>query len=589
MAGKRAFNGKFAETVAANAHARPLTIFAQDPGVGMLTTQILVPAERFSDGPWGFRVQVTDYDATSQRFYRPRPASDYFFQERGYTDPYQKLADKSPEKLLDDPQFHAQNAYAIVMRVLARFEFALGRRVRWSFPTHQLKIAPHAFSDANAFYSEADVALLFGYFPGRQRNVYTCLSHDIVAHETTHALIDGLRTRFTDPSSADQAAFHEGFSDVVALLSVLALPAVVDKVLDIGSKSQTKSVGERRLLKAEALTIWALQKSVLLGLADEMGEELTQVRGKALRNSTELTPGKDYLSDPEFNEPHRRGEVLVAAVMWSFLNVLRARLEGLDGGKSGWLDRDRVVEECAKSADHLLTMSIRALDYCSPVHITFGDFLSALLTADFETCPDDSQYHYRKRFRESFASFGIKPASVEAADERGMWKRCENELIYSHNHFRPMQNDPEEVFRFLWENREKLEVTDQVYTQVISVRPCRRTAPDGVSIQETIAEYFQLAELRADELKRFDIRMPRGMPADTLVVLTGGGTLIFDEFGKLKFKVTNRIDNAKLQAERIQYLWELGAISRKSAASRFAELHRLRSLDRRIQSQERWL
>jgi len=394
-------------------------------------------------------VQVVDYDATTRRYYKPRPGKDYLSPKRGYFDPYQSVAAKSPDDLLTDPQFHAQNAYAIVMRILSRFEFALGRRVRWSFPTHQIKVAPHGFADANAFYSEADEALLFGYFPGRENTIFTCLSHDIVAHETTHALIDGLRTSFTDPSSADQAAFHEGFSDVVALLSVFALPALVDAILDIGNSGNTKTVGQRRLIKASALTIPTLQRSVLLGLADQMGEELSMVRGRALRNSTELPPRKDYLTDPDFDEPHRRGEVLVAAVMRAFLSVLEARLQGLDGGRSGWLDRERVVEECAKSSDHLLTMSMRALDYCSPVHITFGDFLSALLTADFETCPDDSMFHYRERLKDSFAAYGILPASLETADEQGMWLRCTDDLSYAHNHYRPLQSDSEEVFRFI--------------------------------------------------------------------------------------------------------------------------------------------
>ena len=35
------------------------------------------------------------------------------------------------------------------MRTLAHFEKALGRRVSWSFGGHQLKVAPHAFAEAN--------------------------------------------------------------------------------------------------------------------------------------------------------------------------------------------------------------------------------------------------------------------------------------------------------------------------------------------------------------------------------------------------------------------------------------------------------
>ena len=119
-----------------------------------------------------------------------------------------------------------------------------------------------------------------------------------------------------------------------------------------------------------------------------------------------------------------------------------------------------------------------------------------------ETCPDDSQYHYRDKLRESFGQYGIRAASIDVAEEGGMWRRCSSSLTYDHNHYRPMQSDPEEIFRFLWENRTVLDVTDEVFTQVISVRPCMRMAPDGVPVQETIAEYLQVADLRADELQQ---------------------------------------------------------------------------------------
>ena len=111
---------------------------------------------------------------------------------------------------------------------------------------------------------------------------------------------------------------------------------------------------------------------------------------------------------------------------------------------------------------------------------------------------------------------------------------------------------------------------------------------NGVPVQETIAEYLQVAELRADELQRLHIDPPDDMPPDTKLTLRGGGTLIFDEFGELKFKVTNRVDHPVHQAERIKYLWEHGAFRGESTAAHFAELHRLRSLDRRSRPQERW-
>jgi len=374
---------------------RKLTIVAQDPlvriGGRILTAEVEIPAEELLPGPCGYRINVIDYDSTNNVLY---DAAEHEFRDGTYLDPYSKetLRAKSAaafnSALLEDPKFHAQNAYAIAMRILARFEFALGRRCAWGSEGHQLHVAPHAFAEANAFYSKEDRGLFFGYFAGTAgRPIYTCLSHDVVAHETTHALLDAIRPRFLEPSSPDQAAFHEGFSDIVALLSVFSLKDIVGTLLDAGGKSP--------LIDQKFLTPEALKRSVLFGLAKEMGQELSQVRGQALRRSVELEPGGKYMTMPEFLEPHRRGELVVAAMMNAFIDIWVSRLARIGFLQRGKKDRSLVVEEGARVANHLLTMSIRALDYCPTTDITFHDYLSALLTIDREVVADDSKYGYR--------------------------------------------------------------------------------------------------------------------------------------------------------------------------------------------------
>src|SRR5262249_58647200 len=70
-----------------------------------------------------------------------------------------------------------------------------------------LNLFPHAMCQANAFYSPAAHGIVFGYFaasrtnPGRNlpaQTVFSCLSHDIIAHETTHAIVDGIREFFME-------------------------------------------------------------------------------------------------------------------------------------------------------------------------------------------------------------------------------------------------------------------------------------------------------------------------------------------------------------------------------------------------------
>ena len=221
------------------------------------------------------------------------------------------------------------------MSTLARFEFALGRRVAWSFGGHQLKVAPHAFADANAFYSRQDESILFGYFQGQKDTIFTCLSHDVISHETTHALLDGLRERYMDPSSADQAAFHEGFADVVALLSVFALPGVVEKVVDLSEPGQKAEANPPRRIRISQLTEARLFYG-LLALGEQMGEEMQGVRGAALRRSGEIAPSpRWYRDDPTYQEPHRRGEILVAAVLHAFVGAWRHRLEAMGAEARG--------------------------------------------------------------------------------------------------------------------------------------------------------------------------------------------------------------------------------------------------------------
>jgi len=562
-------------------NTRKLTIIAQDPAVKIhgkiLTTEVEVPAEELAPGPTGYRIKVIDYDVSTRTLYEPAtfPAS----VNGQYEDPFkapEKRTRAYDEKLLNDPRFHAQNSYAIAMRILARFEFALGRRVAWGSDGHQIHIAPHAFADANAFYSEPDRSIFFGYFAGTTgKPVFTCLSHDVVAHETTHAILDGLRDRYTEPSSPDQAAFLEGVSDIVSLLSVFSLPDVVSALLDYGASQQGTRISP--LIDERHLTRAALQESVLLGLAEEMGSELSRVRGEALRRSVSLIPGKDYMSFPEFQEPHRRGELLVAAMMNTFLDIWVARLAKIGRLEGRLKDRSLVVEEGARVAGHLMTMAIRAIDYCPPTDITFPDYLSALLTIDREVVPDDTKFGYRNALLKNFAAFGINHSSNAGPD--GVWNRFEGGLVYGRVRFESMLRDSEEVFRFIWENRKSLGVDEDGYVEVASVRPSVRIGPDGFVLRETVAEYVQMQTLAAKELKpALGITPPPEMPGWRRVRLFGGGALVFDEYGQLKYQIANRIEDARRQQARLAYLWETGFFDEApDQKSHFAKVHLARA------------
>jgi hypothetical protein len=553
---------------------RRWTVFAQDPSITKpdgkpLLARIRAPAERLSPGPRGHRVQVIDYDAPSGVFLPPRLG-------RVEEDPYDQNA-LTTAQLVGDPHFHQQNVYAVVMATLGEFERALGRPLDWAFAskTQQLKVAPHGIAEPNAFYSREDEALVFGYAPSLENPremVYSCLSHDVIAHETTHAILDGLRPEYMRPSSPDQAALHEGFADIVAILSVFRHQDIVQHLLDPAAKRRTIPLGE--------LTVPKLKELALLSLAEQMGEQIWPGRGQALRNSANIKPSAAILARPEYQHPHRRGEVLVAAVLHAFLQVWHKRIvsmQDVDQSRpESRCNTARVAEEGSKAAGHLLQVAIRALDYSPPIDITFSDYLSALLTADHELVPDDRMYGYRDILRNTFAKFGIVPAKTSAAG--GYWKQQSQRTDHDLTHFFQIQREPSEIFKFIWQNAQVLAVDVDAFTAVDAVKPLIRVGPDGITLRETVATYVQIIDVIAYQLGDYGIEKPPDMPGNLSVRLQGGATLIFDEFGQLKFSIGTSV-RSRMQTQRIASLWEHGYYDAelRRATRPFAKMHRDRS------------
>jgi hypothetical protein len=372
-------------------------------------------------GPVGEYLEVIDYD----------PASDCFYEPVNLNSPLVLAQDGLPPSE-GSPQFHQQMVYAVAMTTIRNFERALGRFALWSSHrskpqgpyaadfVRRLRIYPHALREANAYYSPNKKALLFGYFPSNSDNqsaqlpggmVFTCLSHDIIAHETAHALLDGMHRRAVEPTHPDALAFHEAFADIVALFQHFSFPAVL-----------RHEIGKTRGALAS-------RQNALGQLAQQFGRAIGQ--HGALRDAIgakNATTGKWERSKPDPEalgrvfEPHARGAILVAAVFDAFLAIYERRVADLyriASSGTGVLPEgalhpdlvDRLAAEASKAAQHVLNMCVRALDYCPPVDITFGDYLRAIITADTDLVPDDD-LSYRVAFIESFRLRGIYPRDV---------------------------------------------------------------------------------------------------------------------------------------------------------------------------------
>jgi hypothetical protein len=405
--------------------ARRLRVYAFDPhaalelGTAKIShATISLPWDDPTDGalqagPINDYLEVIDFDPTSNQFYAPIDLNAP-----------EVLAQDGLPPSEGDPRFHQQMVFAVVMKTIKTFERALGRKVIWRpawdnekktyVPTQKLRVYPHALREANAYYSRDKRALLFGYFNASHQTagarwIFTALSHDIIVHETTHAILDGLHPRYAEPTSEDSLAFHEAFADIAALFSHFQLYEAVHSYIARNGGRLDES-------------------NLLSGLAGQFAQGTT---GRAsLRDYIQKDPDPAALQTT--TEAHERGAILVAAVFDAFLSIYTARtadllrLSGATFGAGGQLHPDltaRIAKEATKSADHVLRMCIRALDYLPPVDIRFGEFLRAVITADNDLIPDD-RLNYRLAFVEAFRRRGIFPENcLSMSPDNLLWDR----------------------------------------------------------------------------------------------------------------------------------------------------------------------
>jgi len=472
---------------------RTLRVYALDPSAGNFVGNIMSVNikwdKKLKPGPSGSQIAVIDYDAANKQYYPPVNLNDLRIVARDGLDPSES-----------DPRFHQQMVYAVAMETIEKFEAALGRRIRWrradrppgwkaadKDKTHPwrktddiwvLRLFPHAMVQANAFYSPQAKGIMFGYFTaketGQGRNlpgqrVFTCLSHDIITHEVTHAIIDGIRTYFTEPTNPDVLAFHEGFADLVALFSHFShQEALLDTIQKTGgrlyqfelrpdaaptgirptqpapasqgtpSQSAVKTSDAERTTdpdetkeSKDTLVAQIKMRNPFIDLAQQFGEASGMRRG--LRSALDVWHDQKTIQT-RINDSHFRGSILVAAVFDAYFTVYLRRTADLfriyraGGGNSDAEDLPAplarlLAEQASKTAAEFFRLCVRALDYCPPLDITFGDFLRAMITANFDLHPVDGK-GVRDALMQAFRVRGIYPENASFFSEDALcWPR----------------------------------------------------------------------------------------------------------------------------------------------------------------------
>jgi hypothetical protein len=537
---------------------RMLRIYTQDPSASLSDVPITaarVPWEPLTPGPTGALFVVRDYNETRDETYSPVDL-----------DSYEVTSNQGLTPCTGDPRFAQQMVYAVSMIVFDRFRLALGRVPEFSplerggGRRRRLTIRPHAFNEDNAYYDSDTSELQFGYVfaksdaGGRLQKgavVHTALSHDIIVHEVSHALLDGMRPLLLLPSNPDVAAFHEGFSDLIALLIRFQYRDLVERAME----DEQGGLGSRLL--TDIARQW--------GRSD--GEGRAPLRRIVLEAGDPEEPvQKKDRYDPR-KEEHDLGAVLVAAVFEAMSRVFNRKTRHIRHlAATPQAPRADVVPllaaEAQKIAAEFLDILIRAVDYCPPIDITFGEFLRAMLTADIVTVPEDRS-GYREALVVAFRRYGVRVSGVpDLSEESLVWRGPERRLPPVPGlAFRDLRHTYEPGWQTTQKERERRAialgqyVTERRHPYFGIVEPGTR---DGQRIDPPVIESVRsLRRLTPDSELDFHIvaeitqrrrKEPRGS------WFYGGSTVVIDEDGQIRYVIGKGVMNRDREKETELFL-----------------------------------
>ena len=521
----------------------------EDPALGV--QEILVRREiGLGDGPTSARVAVVDFNADTQTLSDPvvwdvdqgwfhAPAAPGEGEQKKEPEWLPKAPPKTSkrkdvyrkfiEKTIRDPYFHQVNVWAVVQRTLEFYEdsFALGRPVPWGFDGNRLLIVPHAGYGDNAFYDQNSKSLQFYYFGDQDCPGYTCLSHDIIAHETGHAILDGIRPLYNQLSSVQTLAFHEFIGDLTAILLALFNKDIRHFV----SKTTQGRLGEA---------------NVLANIAEEFAREVEgrpYLRTAFNQHSLQEAEIKGSLS------PHNVSQVLTGA-MWDILTGIATKHldknlpietdeQDADDQAEGTTGEDRTVtpdQALWWAADRFRRVALQPLDLCPPCDIQFIDYAKAVIRNDILTNPVDEQ-GYRPLMLDVFHKRGLCDCGYQP--DREMPKDCKFQSVIKVEKVRFVYHDIERLsssrtaaYYFLSDNRNLLHIPAHQDVRVVDLYDNRKLGAAAERLpREVILEYgWQEEVLLENDLDQdLDFDEWQGKTFD----LDCGGTLVFDGRGNL--------------------------------------------------------
>jgi hypothetical protein len=228
--------------------------------------------------------------------------------------------------------------------------------------------------------------------------------------------------------------------------------------------------------------------------------------------------------------------------------------------------------QASELAAQFLSICIRAIDYCPPIDLRLGEYLRALITADFDLVPDDP-FAYREALIDAFARRGIYPDDViNLSEDALLWHPPARDIeTIKALHFAELRfaGDPgraagpaelrrqaeeigmyamrpgyAELFGCALPSEPLLEGDKVDPARVCSVRSLRRIGPNREIAFELVAEIVQRRWLTEPDGRRSEFY--------------GGSTAIIGADGRIRYLISKRITDRHRAERQTQYLRDSG-------------------------------
>ena len=368
-------------------------VMIQDPAIsaakGMAETEnVDIEDEFFLDGPVSRRLAILNFDPASGQL---EQGATFVAPEKGKV-----LGRYDVQPNAADPLFLQVSVYATIMKTIAMYEQpdVLGRPVQWGFPGSQLLVVPRAGEWANAFYERSSRSLQFFSFAHNGRTVHTALSRDIVAHETGHAILDGIAPDLLDAITPQALALHESIADLTALLMAFTSSTLRETVLEQNNGS---------IERPSAFNL----------VAEEFGGALKGGRPlRDFRNNASLIEGPG-LEPVSRTQPHELSLVMSGALFPVMLEMHKEMTDDLIAERMDPLPAaGRALGICHRQFGRIM---LRALDYLPPGEVSFRDYAWAVVASDMVSNPDSPGP--RNRLMSEFTRRGVPIDASTVASE----------------------------------------------------------------------------------------------------------------------------------------------------------------------------